>query len=123
MHHCKKNPFMIKFCRKFCGFAPLIKNPIYATELPVDSYTHYSDAHGTTSWLDHILVSENIAEAVIDCHIHYGKPSSNHFPLDCVLDWRICDVSMHKVDRNEVIKWNFESEFIMTLMIRYLRIY
>ena len=28
----KNNPFMIRFCRKFFGFAPLIKNPIYATD-------------------------------------------------------------------------------------------
>ena len=49
-----------------------------------------------------------------DFHIRYGTPSSNHFPLGCVLDWSICDISMTQVEnKEEVIKWNFENENLM----------
>ena len=46
-----------------------------------------------------------------ECHIEYGTPTSNHFPLSYVLDLDVCSLNMYKpVGEEEVIKWSFDNE-------------
>ena len=47
-------------------------------------YTSVSDAHNTTSWLDHIICSHDILNKLVCINILDRLPCSNHLPL-CVL--------------------------------------
>ena len=44
-------------------------------------YTYVSDAHGTTSWLDHYLCSGSLNNNIINIHVMDLPPSSYHRPL------------------------------------------
>ena len=46
-------------------------------------FTHLSDAHNTTSWLDHVICSQDIQRKSID--ILDRLPSSDHLPLYVML--------------------------------------
>ena len=49
--------------------------------LPPDSFTYVSDAHGTTSWLDHVLTTHSSHSTISDMAVNYDCVSSDHFPL------------------------------------------
>ena len=54
--------------------------------LPSNSFTYYSEAHSTTSWLDHCLSSHSV-HCLIECvEILYGYISSDHHPLAMTLN-------------------------------------
>ena len=50
---------------------------------PSDSYTFFSEAHHTTSWLDHIITSSAMHSCITDAYIDYKYVSSDHLPLCC----------------------------------------
>lgn len=54
--------------------------------LESESYTYVSDAHGTTRWLDHCVVSEAAWKSILDVRIQYNVYWSDHFPLEVVCD-------------------------------------
>ena len=45
------------------------------------TYMYVSDAHSTTSWLDHIICSHGIKSKVASMNILDKIPSSDHLPL------------------------------------------
>ena len=49
------------------------------------SFTFVSEAHGTTSWLDHCLCTTQAHASLVDVNIDYGMQSSDHFPLSIIL--------------------------------------
>lgn len=49
--------------------------------LPKKSYTYISEAHGTCSWLDHILTTPAARRTVKNVRIEYGVYWSDHVPL------------------------------------------
>ena len=49
--------------------------------LPHDSLTHLNHGHNSTSWLDHILCSDNLFPALSQCGILLDFISSDHFPM------------------------------------------
>ena len=50
-------------------------------------FTHVSDAHGTTSWLDHVLCSQDMQTKLHSIAILVMLPSSDHVPLSFVFDF------------------------------------
>ena len=48
-------------------------------------FTFVSDAHSTTSWLDHIICSFNLFIILSDLCILDKLPSSDHLPTGCKL--------------------------------------
>ena len=79
-------------------------------KLPQDTFTHLSEAHNTTSWLDHILVSENISDNVGEIKVIYGGSTSNHFPL--VAELKMSNIPVHENisdTHRETVKWDFMS--------------
>ena len=54
----------------------------------VDSgqFTYVSDAHSTTSWLDHIICSHGINSKITSMNILDKIPSSDHLPLKVKID-------------------------------------
>ena len=49
--------------------------------LPQDTFTYFSEAHGSTSWIDHCLTSESIHQAVESMQVLHDYVSSDHSPL------------------------------------------
>ena len=69
------SPFINSFISE-CHFIPSdIKY------LPPDSFTYVSDAHGSRSWLDHVLCTHSSHSSVSDMTINYNCVSSDHCPL------------------------------------------
>ena len=77
--------------------------------LPAGSYTHLNEAHNSTSWLDHVITSDNIADSIHDCKILYDSPTSNHFPLffNMSIDMNFIVYNNLSPDMHS-IKWNFD---------------
>ena len=49
-------------------------------------FTYVSDAHNSTSWLDHIICSHNVHSKIKAIKILDKLPSSDHLPLQMTLD-------------------------------------
>ena len=78
--------------------------------LPSDSYTHLSEAHNSTSWLDHVVISENISSALFDFKILYGNSTSNHFPLCFKFKADFSFLTYHNFKSNDdPVNWNFDN--------------
>lgn len=45
------------------------------------TFTFISDAHGTTSWLDHCIATHAARHAVVNVDVNYDTRWSDHFPL------------------------------------------
>src|SRR5215469_10441436 len=54
--------------------------------LPRESFTYLSPGHNSTSWIDHVLCSDNIRDKFSDISILYDKSLFDHFPLSCAFD-------------------------------------
>ncbi|XP_052751474.1 uncharacterized protein LOC128200826 [Galleria mellonella] len=65
----------------FCTEQQLICADIEKLGLNSDSYTFISDAHGTKSWLDHILVTQASWKSITEINILYDIYWSDHFPI------------------------------------------
>ena len=51
-----------------------------------DSFTFLSEAHGTTSWIDHCLCTEQAHSSITDVNTCYDMQSSDHFPISICID-------------------------------------
>lgn len=59
------------------------------TLLPSDSYTYISEAHNSTSWLDHCVSSSAFHKLINFCDIGYDYVISDHRPIRLFLDLSI----------------------------------
>ena len=50
------------------------------------TFTFYSDAHNSVSWLDHVVVSENVFNAIMSIEVDYSYVTSDHFPMFITLN-------------------------------------
>ena len=49
--------------------------------LPSDAFTYVSDAHGSRSWLNHVLTTHSSHSSISDMEVKYDRVSSDHLPL------------------------------------------
>ena len=71
--------------------------------LPSSSFTFISQAHGTTSWLDHCITTAAGRFIISDAYITDNVVCSDHFPLTvnvlCNIDPKFdCDFKMKQVN-------------------------
>jgi hypothetical protein len=66
---------LVKFCQEE-GF--IISDNIC---LPEETYTFHSEAHGSKSWLDHIICTNSAHSLVCDVNVCYNYVTSDHVPL------------------------------------------
>ena len=59
-------------------------------------FTHVSDAHGTTSWLDHVICSSDMQNNVVSIEILDKSPSSDHLALAVTFDIMCKPVTIDK---------------------------
>ena len=76
----------------------------------LDTHTYVSDAHCTTSWLDHIVCSFDMHSKVSSVHVIDKMPCSDHLPIVAAFD--ICNnlykVQSRKVDKDpDVVRFNW----------------
>ena len=50
-------------------------------------FTHVLNAHGSTSWLDHVICSRDMQAKLQPASILVMLPSSGHVPLSAVFDF------------------------------------
>jgi exonuclease III len=51
-----------------------------------DTYTFYSEAHHSTSWLDHIIANVNMHALINNVKVDYKCVTSDHFPVCCSIN-------------------------------------
>ena len=85
------------FCRQlmtFCADNNMILSS--KSHLPIDTFTHYSEAWRTTSWLDHII-STCDADAIINNNTtDYNVSTADHLPV-CI------DIAFQRVPEVETV--------------------
>ena len=54
--------------------------------LPADSFTYYSEAHHSTSFLDHVISSADAHASIRGMKILHDEATTDHIPLQMVLD-------------------------------------
>ena len=72
-------------------------------------YTYVSDAHNTTSWLDHVLCSHDMNTKLSSLRILNKFPSSDHLPMSIYLhfDHPIEELVTNSCSRDKVtINWS-----------------
>lgn len=69
-----------------------------------DSYTYISDAHGSRSWLDHIVTTEAAKKTIVNIKINYNISWSDHFPLqiECNLNMVLPKIDLKNFVPNPV---------------------
>jgi hypothetical protein len=81
---------------------------IHDTEvLPDSSYTYISSAHGTTSWLDHIVTTPNGKSSISNTSILYGVTYYDHLPMLIEIASNITPVCIPRV-ASELFTFNWE---------------
>lgn len=77
-----------------------------------DTFTFISEAHGSTSWLDHCIVTGSAWQSIVDIKVHYDCVWSDHLPLEVK-----CNVSLIKplarvqnISRNKILWGERDSE-------------
>ena len=73
-----------KELKKFCGDEMLSLSD--STWCDSKSFTFYSEAHQTVSWIDHCICNSNLHSAITDISILYNYVSSDHCTLPST--WR-----------------------------------
>ena len=79
--------------------------------LPIDTFTYLSPAHNSTSWLDHIISSDNCQLSNIS--IIYDKAIFDHFPIAANLSLQTASTPLTSHHTNtlirEMVNWkNFD---------------
>ena len=85
--------------------------------LPVDTHSYVSSAWGTTSWLDHVIVTADAKDCIANMSDLYDYINSYHHPVSFSIDSDVVPECVNiNVDTNEikqVIHWD-------TLLAQYI---
>ena len=73
--------------QEFCNNLSLVISDCIFYGRTSGKFTHVSDAHGTTSWLDHVICSQDMQARLHSIAILDMLPSSDHIPLSFVFDF------------------------------------
>ena len=67
--------------RKFIDEQHYIASDVELLRENSNTFTHYSEAHGTVSWIDHIITTSSSHRSIGSISINTNFISSDHFPL------------------------------------------
>jgi len=77
--------------------------------LPVDSFTYVSDAHGTCSWLDHVVSSKSAHDAIQNIEIVHQFIFSDHRPVAATIKTAVLPQNLlcdNKTQHEKHMNWN-----------------
>ncbi|XP_063545821.1 uncharacterized protein LOC134753808 [Cydia strobilella] len=91
----------------FCDDQGWICADIEKLGLQSSTYTFVSDAHGSTSWLDHCLTSVSAMGSVTNVYVRHDVVWSDHFPLvvECDLQVIRAKISREEITMSNKIVW------------------
>ena len=73
----------------------------------VDSYTYISEAHDSVTWLDHIVCTLDIRNAINDVEIAYDLTDTDHVPMNLKLDIFAAPLLTEETNScNAKLKWD-----------------
>ena len=76
-----------------------------------DPYTFYSEAHGSVSWLDHVVTTKNVHKSIENVHILKSYVSSDHLPVSVALKVdSFTPVKVESAVKGVTIQWSELSE-------------
>lgn len=78
--------------------------------LPLDSYTYVSDAHNTTSWLDHCVASESMKNKITELQIHYDITWTDHRAISCEIEVKKLCPLVSKRKSLDFARWNGDNK-------------
>ena len=94
----------------FCKNESLFISDVLLCEY--QSYTFYSEAHNSVSWLDHVISSVNAHNLISDICIDYSMISSDHHPIIVNIDVpylhrhdNVDENNIH-VRKSKILKWD-----------------
>ena len=73
-----------EWLHELCGDLDLVVSDL--SQLPEDTFTYISDAHGTLSWIDHVLMSASVHVCCRDMSVLYDHIISDHRPISFRVD-------------------------------------
>ena len=74
---------------------------------PRDSYTYISEAHDSVTWLDHIVCTLDIKNAISDVEIGYDITDTDHVPMLMKLDIHATPSLTEETNScNAKVKWD-----------------
>ena len=77
--------FIVPISFNFCTEFNCIISDVEVLGITSDAFTFLSEAHGSTSWLDHCISSVQVHNCIESIKVNYDVLSSDHFPLSvCV---------------------------------------
>ena len=74
-----------------------------------DTYTYFSESHGTTAWLDHVVCTRSAHDLVTNVSVLYDNITSDHHPMQVCIDFAASVVSNNDEECShdaKVIKWD-----------------
>ena len=75
------------------------------------SFTYLSEAHGSTSWIDHCICTGQAHTSISAINVIYDTQSSDDFPLSICIDISIVPVlDMHGSDSQSTLNWGKASD-------------
>ena len=77
---------------EMCKSHQLVVSDYAAFERDSGQYTYVSDAHCTTSWLDHVLCSQDLQRKLRLINVLDKLPGSDHLPLSVIIDVQVQSV-------------------------------
>ena len=95
----------------FCTEHGYVVSDIEHMGIDSGSFTYLSEAHGSTSWIDHCICTGQAHASISAINVIYDTQSSDHFPLSICIDICIVPVlDMHGSDSQSSLNWGKASD-------------
>ena len=95
----------------FCTEHGYVVSDIEHMGIDSGSFTYLSEAHGSTSWIDHCICTGQAHASISAINVIYDTQISDHFPLSICIDISIVPVlDMHGPDYQSTLNWGKASD-------------
>ena len=95
----------------FCTDHSYVISDIEHLGIDSGSFTFFSGAHGSTSWIDHCVCTGQAHASISSINVIYDTQSSDHFPLSICIDISIVlMLDMHSPDSRSKLNWGKASD-------------
>ena len=101
------DPFKGRFWQELLTFKESLSLLVLDRRLPQDTFTYLCPSKNTTSWLDHVLCTKDLADNLFNVQVDYNGPLYDHFPVHFTLefDFSYCTASADDI-KKEFVNWN-----------------
>ena len=102
------DPYKGRFWNDLIIFMKTFSLVVIDKQLPKDSFTYLCPAKSSTSWLDHVLCTEEIANIMDNIRIDYGKALYDHFPIyfELCMEMELQEREVEIINVKEHVKWD-----------------